>query len=377
MNDKKQTRGSEASSDKKPLSQLNPVQEIEKFCLTELPTYSQVFGRVYRAITLTENRNHLCIDDIIKDVAVELESHWVTRNVYPKHINNIISQLMNEFKGMKSKSNKGLLHNGYHVLFKTGEVKRQQPAYKTMCELINDKLPTLFDILGNETSRKSRVEAGNPEMTENDWNFYNSMKSGDRRWGCIGVDKEYEKQVKAEEVVRKENNRKAAKKLRLQSSSTESIVSEPLIGDNDSASSSDDDEWKPAKREFLTPARKQTLASSSCISPPSLTRSNTNAKLCSPPSLNKLQLRSPQTTPHRSMHCRVNERNFDNQVMQTYATLIGAGLSYHQASLAVATVANKIFGTNWAVPNEEVPQLPMIMLIFLICYPPIRASLST
>ena len=109
---KKQTRGSEASSDKKPFSLLNPVQEIDQFCLTELPTYSQVFGRVYHAITLTENRNLLCIDDITKDVAVELESHWVTPNVYPKHINNIISQLTNEFKGMKSKGNKGLLHNG-------------------------------------------------------------------------------------------------------------------------------------------------------------------------------------------------------------------------------------------------------------------------
>ena len=223
-----------------------------------------------------------------------------------------------------------------------------------MCQLINDKLPTLFDILGNETSIKSRVEAGNPEMTVNDWKFYNSMKSGDRRWGCSGVDKEHEKQVKAEEVVRKESNRKAAKKLRLQSSSTESIVSEPLVGDNDSSNS--DDEWKPAtasKPEFLSPARKQTVASSSFTSPPSLTRSNTNAELSSPPSLNKLQLRSPQTTPRKPMRCRVNERNFDNQVMQTYATLIGAGLSYHQASLAVATVANKIFGTNWAVPNEE------------------------
>ena len=65
---KKQTRGSEASSDKKPFSLLNPVQEIDQFCLTELPKYSQVFGRVYRAITLTENRNLLCIDDIINSL---------------------------------------------------------------------------------------------------------------------------------------------------------------------------------------------------------------------------------------------------------------------------------------------------------------------
>ena len=158
----------------------------------------------------------LCIDYIIRDVAVELESHWVTRNVYPKHINNIISQLTNEFKGMKSKGNKGLLHNGYNVLLKTGEVKRQHPAFKTLCQLINDKLPRLFDILGNETSRKSRVEAGNPEMSVNDWKFYNSMKSGDRRWGCSGVDNEHEKQVKAEEVVRKESN---ARLLRISGSS--------------------------------------------------------------------------------------------------------------------------------------------------------------
>ena len=99
------------------------MQEINQFPLTELPTYVQVFGRVYRAITLTENRNHLCIDDIIKDVAAELENHWVTRNVYPKHLKNITIQLTNEFKGMKSKGNKGLLHNGYNVLFKTAEAK--------------------------------------------------------------------------------------------------------------------------------------------------------------------------------------------------------------------------------------------------------------
>jgi hypothetical protein len=171
MSKKVQTRSTEASVDKKDDSLLTPVRELDKFPETELPTYGQVFGRVYRVVTLMTQVN---VDDAIKQVARELEDQWTRCNVYPFNKLTIVKHLLYEFKGTTDQKSKreGTKHCGYHILKTMSTEKRSRLTYIELCQQMNDKLPTLFDIIADEKSRQTRIDAGHPEMTEQEWKVY-------------------------------------------------------------------------------------------------------------------------------------------------------------------------------------------------------------
>ena len=205
----------------------------------------------------------------------------------------------------------------------------------------------LFDVsvVEDATKRKECEREWGVNMAKKDFDYYENMKTGDRKWECDhGVDpvwycamlRKQRMRERHEEYKRKMNENFEMKNL---DEITEMLNDEKFEGEEPEEEEEEEEEEEMEGEEGTKRGHEGGNANES--SPPKKKRSFVKVD------------KDNDSLPPQFQHLRESERKVKDAVYYTIANLTGLGMSIPEATKAIVEVGNGLFGRSWKLQSDD------------------------